>query len=68
MNRDPNNPNAAERHWILIRALTDLRRSDEAREEARKMVERYRGTEWATDVQRHVLTHPPSPNPAERGE
>ncbi|MGA2449841.1 MAG: hypothetical protein ABTD50_14265 [Polyangiaceae bacterium] len=57
--RFPDSPDAPERGWIVVKALTNMRRFDEARDEAKIMVARYRGTSWATDVERHVLVHPP---------
>jgi hypothetical protein len=57
--RFPDSPDAPERGWIVVKSLTNMRRFDEARDEAKIMVARYRGTSWATDVERHVLVHPP---------
>lgn len=57
----PNSPFAAERGWIVVKSLTDMGMFDEARVEARMMVDRYRNTDWAIDVERHVLVHPPGP-------
>ena len=57
---------AAERSWMLVKALMELGRADEARAEARVMVEKHRGTSWAADVYRHMLVNP-SPDPSERG-
>jgi hypothetical protein len=57
---------AAERSWMIVKALMELGRADEARAEARAMVEKYRGTSWAADVYRHMLLNP-SPDPSERG-
>ena len=61
-----NSADAAERSWMIVKALMELGRADEARAEARVMVEKYRGTSWAEDVYRHMLVSP-SPDPAERG-
>lgn len=55
---------APERTWFLVRALVDLQRFDEARAEARVMVDTYRDTPWALDVERHLLMHPSGPPPA----
>jgi hypothetical protein len=56
--RDPRGPDAAERTWVVVRALTRLGRSEEAHREAEAMVQSFRGTQWASDVERHVLAHP----------
>ncbi len=56
--RFPDSQAAPERVWFEARALVDLHRFDEAQAVARDMVERYPGTHWTLDVQRHLLTHP----------
>lgn len=56
--RDPEGPDAAERTWVVVKALAVLGRFDEARREAEVMVPKFRGTSWANDVERHVLAHP----------
>lgn len=57
-----------ERVWFEARALVEMQRFDEARELAQEMGQRYPGTPWTADVERHLLTHPfglPSrPHPA----
>jgi outer membrane protein assembly factor BamD (BamD/ComL family) len=59
--RFPNSPEAAERTWHVVKSLTDLGKFDEAREEARQMIQAFPNTSWADDVYRHVLHHPPGP-------
>jgi hypothetical protein len=54
----PNTPDAAERAWFVVRSLDSLGRFHEARDEARRMVERYPGSSWAADVERHTLVYP----------
>lgn len=54
----PNSPDAAERSWTIAKALTTLGRIHEARDEAKRTVDRYPGTTWAEDVERHLLVHP----------
>jgi hypothetical protein len=54
----PDSPEAAERAWFVCKSLTGLGRTDEARAEALKMVEKYPGTSFTNDVQRHVLFAP----------
>ncbi len=51
-------PDAAERGWYICKALVNLERFYDAREEAREMVTRFRGTAWAVDVERHLLVNP----------
>jgi hypothetical protein len=57
---------APERYHTLVKALENLGRFDEAREEARRMVDTYPGTPWTEDVERHVLRHP-GKHPSQRG-
>ena len=57
---------APERFHTLIKALENLGRFDEAREEARRMVDTYPGTAWTLDVERHVLSQP-GRHPSQRG-
>jgi hypothetical protein len=56
--RFPDSADAAERAWIVIKSLDSLKRFHEGRDEARVMVERFRGTAWAADVERHTLVYP----------
>ena len=56
--RFPESPDAAERNWYIVRALVNLQRFHEARDEARSMVERYPKTPWTNDVERHLLVYP----------
>jgi hypothetical protein len=56
--RDPDSPDAAERAWMVVKSLVDLQRFSEAKDEAQTMVNRYPGTSWALDVQRHLLSNP----------
>jgi hypothetical protein len=64
--RFPGSEEAPERAWFKIRALVNLARFEEARDEAVVMVDTYRDTPWAGDVERHLLTHPLN-HPTERG-
>jgi hypothetical protein len=56
--RYPDSPDAVERTWFVCKSLTGLGRSEEARAEALRMVEKYPGTSFTNDVQRHVLFAP----------
>jgi len=57
-NRLPDSPDAPERAWMIVKSLVDEARFIEARDEAQIMVNRYPGTSWALDVQRHLLSNP----------
>lgn len=59
--RFANSSDAAERTWYVVKSLSDLGRHDEAREEARKMVELFPRNRFTSDVVRHTLIHPPGP-------
>jgi len=59
--RYPNSPEAAERTWFICKSLTGLGRPEEAHSEALKMVQKYPGTSWTSDIQRHVLSNPEIP-------
>jgi hypothetical protein len=61
-----NGPGEAERRWYVVRSLIDLGRRDEARAEARVLIDRYPTSDWAQDVHRHLFVNPPT-DPAERG-
>lgn len=52
---------APQRAWILVKSLANLGRLEEAREEARVFVEKYRDTPQALDLERHLLVHPFGP-------
>ncbi len=56
--RFPNSPDAAEREWYVCKSLVNLENFYDARAEARVMVQTFPGTEWATDVERHLLVNP----------
>jgi hypothetical protein len=56
--RFPDSLDAAERAWIVVRSLVSLQRFHEARDETKVMKEKYPGTPWALDAERHLLVHP----------
>lgn len=62
----PASPDAAERGWFTVRALMEMRRTSDAIAKSRMMVEKYRGTSFADDVERHMLSHPMT-HPSEVG-
>lgn len=61
LDRFPDSPNAPEFNWNLVKALFNMGRLEEAREEARAMVAKYPGNDFAGDVDHHLLNHPPNP-------
>jgi TolA-binding protein len=58
MRRFPNSPDAAEREALGIKAYARQGRISEARAEAERMVNRYPGSKWALEVERHTGAHP----------
>jgi hypothetical protein len=61
LHRFPDSPNAPEFNWNLVKALFNMGRLEEAQEEARAMVAKYPGNDFAGDVDHHLLNHPPNP-------
>jgi type IV secretory pathway VirB10-like protein len=61
--RFPDSPNAPEFEWNLVKALSNMEHYKEAEEAARVMVKKYPGNDFAADVDRHLLNHPPNPLP-----
>ncbi|HVV53425.1 MAG TPA: tetratricopeptide repeat protein, partial [Polyangia bacterium] len=59
--RFPDSPDAPEFNWNVVKALFNMGRLEEAREEARVMVTKYPGNSFAADVDHHLLNHPPNP-------
>jgi len=59
--RFPDSPNAPEFEWNVVKALANMEHYKEAKEEARAMVKKYPGNDFAADVDRHLLHHPPKP-------
>jgi hypothetical protein len=59
--RFPNSPDAPEFEWNLVKALANMEHYKEAKEAARVMVKKYPGNDFAADVDRHLLNHPPNP-------
>ena len=56
--RFPDSPDAAERAYMVVKSLASMQRFSEAKDEAQTMVNRYPGTSFAQDVQRHLLSNP----------
>ena len=61
--RFPDSPNAPEFEWNVVKALANMQDFKAAEEEARGMVKKYPGNDFAADVDRHLLHHPPNPPP-----
>ena len=61
LDRFSDSPNAPEFNWNLVKALFNMGRVEEARQEARAMVSKYPGNYFAGDVDHHLLNHPPNP-------
>jgi hypothetical protein len=59
-------PDEPERWWYVVRSLMNLSRPDEARGEARTLIDKYPTSDWAQDVHRHLFVNPPT-HPLERG-
>ena len=59
--RFPDSPQAPEFEWNLVKALANMEHYREAKEAARVMVKKYPGNDFAADVERHLLNHPPNP-------
>lgn len=59
--RFPDSPSAPEFEWNLVKALANMEHYKEAEEAARVMVKKYPGNDFAADVDRHLLNHPPNP-------
>jgi hypothetical protein len=56
--RFPDSADAPERAEIIVMALAHLGKPSEARQEAEAMVNKYPGTPWALEVERHTGAHP----------
>lgn len=61
--RFPDSPNAPEFHMNIAKSLLHLGRLEEARDEARLMLEKYPGNHFALEVEHHLLRNPPNPKP-----
>jgi hypothetical protein len=59
--RFPDSPNAPEFEWNVVKALFNMDRLEEAKDEAQIMAQEYPGTYFTGDVEHHLLH--PLPNP-----
>jgi hypothetical protein len=62
--RFPDSTNAPEFEWNYVKALSNMEHYKEAEEAARVMVKKYPGNDFAADVDRHLIHHPPNPTPS----
>ena len=56
--RFPDSPNAPEFAAMAVKSLARQGKLSEARAEAEVMVNKYAGTHWAREVERHTGAHP----------
>jgi hypothetical protein len=56
--RFPRSPDVPERSWIVVKGLANLKRFQEARDEARALVAKYPGNRFARDAERDLLVDP----------
>ena len=56
--RFPDSPNAPEIAAMVVKSLARQGKASEARAEAETMVNKYVGTSWAREVERHTGAHP----------
>jgi hypothetical protein len=56
--RFPDSPNAPEIAAMVVKSLARQGKASEARAEAETMVNKYAGTSWAREVERHTGAHP----------
>lgn len=66
--RFPNGIGAAERAYVEIKSLARQGHLSEARGAAERMVNEYRGTPWALEVERHTGAHPRANQQAQSGK
>ncbi len=58
--RFPDSANATEFEWNAVKALFNMGRIEDAKDEARIMVRHYPESDFTVDVERHLLN--PQPN------
>jgi hypothetical protein len=58
LRRFPDSPDAPEMAAMVVKSLARQGKSSEARAEAEVMVNKYAGTKWAREVERHTGAHP----------
>jgi len=58
LRRFPKSPDAPEMAAMVVKSLARQGKLSEARAEAEVMVNKYAGTHWAREVERHTGAHP----------
>jgi hypothetical protein len=58
LRRFPDSPDAPEMAAMVVKSLARQGKASEARAEAEEMVNKYVGTSWAREVERHTGAHP----------
>lgn len=58
LRRFPDSPDAPEMAAMVVKSLARQGKASEARAEAEVMVNKYAGTKWALEVERHTGAHP----------
>jgi hypothetical protein len=61
VNRFPDSPSAPEFQWNVVKALFNMGRLEEAKNEARVMLRKYPNSSFTGDVIHHLLNPPPNP-------
>ena len=61
VNRFPDSPSAPEFQWNAVKALFNMGRLDEAKDEAQVMLRKYPNSSFTGDVIHHLLNPPPNP-------
>jgi len=64
LDRFPGSPNAPEFEWNAVKALFNMGRIEDAKEEARVMRWRYPNSNFTSDVDRHLLHPQPNQSPS----
>ena len=62
VDRFPDSPNAPEFEWNVVKALFNMGRLEEAKDEARIMQWKYPDNYFTGDVEHHLLNPPPNPS------
>jgi len=61
LDRFPNGSHAPEFEWNVVKALFNMGQLDDAKAEARLMLQQYPDSDFTSDVDRHLLNTPPNP-------
>jgi hypothetical protein len=63
VDRFPDSPSAPEFEWNVVKALFNMGRLEDAKDEARIMLWKYPNSDFTVDVDRHLLHTQPNPKP-----